>query len=167
MFVPPAEHSLTRCSLGKRVLKTRRCWRLFEKSQRGLLQRCIMGYLHNLMEIWVSHKHTESLRIPVHHNNVSSVSHTFIYLCQPSTNKWSPIKTFFFFFFFLQFFYFWRCLFTLTMRVGDTGLCYRHVPPLVLALFTTVLSIFNMSQHIFPSFLQMHHGGIHTVMLWS
>lgn len=43
------QHSLTRCSLGKRVLKTQRCGRLFEifKSQMGLLHWCIMGYLFN------------------------------------------------------------------------------------------------------------------------
>lgn len=78
------------CSTGWPVLKESwRCLRLFEvlKSQGCLSHWCIIGYLHNLMEIWVSHKDTESLRIHVHHNNASSVSHTFINLCQPSTNK--------------------------------------------------------------------------------
>lgn len=63
-------------------------------------------------------------------------------------------------------FYFWCCPFALATHQA----CHSHflyLCPLSSILFTTIQFIFDMSLHVFQSYLQTRHGSIHTLLCYD
>lgn len=94
--------------------------------------------------------------------------HKFVYLRWPATNKWSPATNWFF---------------SISdasrppspMHVADGGNASHMFPafpvsvpvsPCTNSFYLIDIFIFSMLQHISPSFLWTHDGGIHAVVSW-